>query len=151
MQTELYRSNEGRKPFLWSEGLQTGNESIDRQHQGIYEALLGVSLLLKLPDVRAGYWLGMVSRRVEEYVLTHFQEEERLMAVSGYPDLQAHRQEHLAFVEAFKGHQARIAQLATEAEKLAETTELLRFLNEWFDAEVMGRDRDFVQFLRNKK
>ncbi len=148
MQTELYHSNKVRQPFLWSEGLQSGNESVDRQHQEIYEALLGVSLLLKMPDVQAGYWLGMVSRRVEEYVLTHFQEEERLMARSGYPDIYAHHLAHREFVSAFKEHQTRIAQLATEAEKLAEAVELLRFLNEWFDEEVMGRDRDFVQFLK---
>ncbi|MEO5353760.1 MAG: hypothetical protein H7835_11200 [Magnetococcus sp. XQGC-1] len=151
MPTELYHANKGRRPFLWSEGLQTGDERVDRQHQEIYEALLGVSLLLKMPDVQAGYWLGMVRRRIEEYVLSHFHEEERLMARSGYPDIYAHQLAHRGFVDAFKEQQARIAQLATEAEKLAAAGELLRFLNEWFDEEVMGRDRDFVQFLKGGK
>ncbi|MEO5364411.1 MAG: hypothetical protein H7838_12410 [Magnetococcus sp. DMHC-8] len=147
----LYRSNTRQTLFVWREGLHIGHEPIDRQHQDIYEALLGVSLLLKMPDVNVGYWLGMVSRKVEEYVQTHFQEEERLMAVVGYPDLLAHRRTHQHFVETFQQHKDRIARLTTAEEKLAEAHGLMDLLNGWFDTEVLLHDRDLVDFINNRK
>ncbi|MBF0460581.1 MAG: hemerythrin domain-containing protein [Magnetococcales bacterium] len=146
----LYGSGTRKTPFLWTSGLYTGYDAIDRQHQEIYEALMGVSLLLEMPDVNFRYWLGMVGRKMEDYVITHFRDEEQLMAFVGYPDMQAHKIQHLNFIEAFKKHQTHMAQLTTDAERIEESKSLLKFLNDWFDMEVMSHDKDFADFIKNK-
>lgn len=150
-QVSLYRAETKRSPFLWREGLCTGHEAMDLQHQAMYEALLGASLLLKLPEVNVAYWLGMVGRKVEEYVLTHFKEEERLMAVMGYPGLQAHKQRHAEFIELFQEHQARITELKTEAERMESAHQLLHFLNDLFERDLLLYDKYFVDFVNQKK
>lgn len=150
-QVSLYRVETKRSPFLWREGLCTGHATIDRQHEALYEALLGVSLLLKMPDVNVAYWLDMVGRKIDEYVLTHFKEEERLMAVMSYPGLQAHKLQHTQFIEAFKKYQARITRLETETEQLETAYQLLDFLNDWFEQDVLLQDKDFVNFINQKK
>ena len=137
--------------FLWASGLYTGCDAIDHQHQDIYEALRGVSLLLKMPDVKPGYWLGLVSRKMEEYVFTHFKDEEQLMAAVGYPGLQTHKQHHAEFTEAFDKQQIEIMQLTTDAEKQEAAHNLLRFLDEWFGSEVMFYDKDCADFVAQQK
>ncbi|MBF0461533.1 MAG: hypothetical protein HQL87_09070 [Magnetococcales bacterium] len=148
---ELYQSDTKKTAFLWTESLRTGHDTIDRQHQEIYEALLGVSQLLNLPEVHVAYWLGLVQRKMEDYLLTHFQEEERLMVAVGYPDLEKHRLHHLDFIESFQKQKSAVLQLQTDAERLAGANRLLDFLHDWFNVEILSNDKDLAHFIQNKK
>ncbi|MBF0161831.1 MAG: hypothetical protein HQL88_06050 [Magnetococcales bacterium] len=136
--------------FLWDEALRTGNATIDQQHESLREALMGISRLLELPDVNVKYWLGLVSRTIDEYVLTHFITEEQLMATEQYPDLPTHKLRHMAFLAAFKAHQAQFARLQNDAEQMAAAKALLAFLNDWFTEEVLSSDKELALFIQNK-
>lgn len=143
----LYGPEAKKVPFLWTEALRMGHDTIDRQHQSLYESFQGVSQLLEMPDVNMKYWFGMVIRKTEEYVLTHFADEEQLMADLNYPDFHAHKLLHMEIVETLKKHQAMIKQLKTEEEKMAEARSLLEFLNEWLDSHVLVDDKKLVAFI----
>lgn len=143
----LYGTEAKKVPFLWTEALRMGHDTIDRQHQSLYEAFRGMSQLLEMPDVNIKYWFGMVMRKTEEYALTHFTDEEQLMADLNYPDFHAHKVLHMEIVETLKKHQAIIKQLETEAEKIVEARSLLQFLNEWLDSHILVDDKKLVAFV----
>ncbi|MEO5364410.1 MAG: hemerythrin domain-containing protein [Magnetococcus sp. DMHC-8] len=137
-------------PFLWSEELRTGHDAIDRQHQDLYASFRGVSQLLEVPEVNVKYWFGMVMRNTEEYVLTHFADEEQLMAERHYPDHHLHKGLHVEIVATLHKHQAVIKQLTTAAEQIAEARSLLDFLNDWLNTHVMVDDKNFVEFMNRE-
>jgi hemerythrin len=55
-------------------------------------------LLAATADRRARSEVGRLLTFLGDYVVTHFEAEERLMADSGYPESAAHRDEHRRFV-----------------------------------------------------
>ena len=144
----LYGPDTKQGAFLWTESLRTGHDTIDRQHQELYDSFRGVTQLLDMPDVNMKYWFGMVMRKTEEYVLTHFTDEEKLMAELRYPDLAQHRLQHQEIVEALKVRQMTFKLLQTEAEKMAEARVLLCFINDWLNDHVLVSDQALVDFIR---
>lgn len=143
----LYGPEVKQGPFLWSETLRTGHSTIDRQHQELYESFQGVSQLLEMPEVNMNYWFSMVIRKTNDYVLTHFTDEENLMSSAGYPDYHKHKLLHLEIIETLKQHQGTIKQLKTDAEKIVEARNLLKFLNEWLNTHVMVDDKAVAEFI----
>ncbi|MBF0401900.1 MAG: hemerythrin family protein [Magnetococcales bacterium] len=143
----LYNSGIQKRSFLWTESLRTGNETIDRQHQGIYESFRGISQLLEMPEVNINYWFSMVIRQTKDYVLTHFSDEERLLMETHYPEFQAHKLMHIEIIETLKRHQAAIKQLKTDEEKIVEARSLLQFFNEWLDTHILVEDTKYVAFM----
>ena len=143
----LYGSAIKRASFLWTEALRTGHETIDRQHQVLYESFQGITQLLEMPDVNLKYWFGLVLRKTEDYVLTHFADEEKLMTDLRYPNLPLHQRQHQEIVDALQKHQTVIAQLTTDAEKLAEARALLCFLDDWLNDHVLVSDKELVDFI----
>ncbi|MEO5340635.1 MAG: hemerythrin domain-containing protein [Magnetococcus sp. MYC-9] len=146
----LYGPEPGTAVFLWTRSLLTGHDSIDRQHQAIYTTLQGVANLLELPEVHIGYWLGMVVRALEEYVLTHFADEEQLMLDVGYPEYSQHALLHMQLTEDLKKHQAVIKRLTTQAEQFVEARSLLQFLNNWLNEHILEQDVRLVHFIHQK-
>ncbi|MBF0399134.1 MAG: hemerythrin family protein [Magnetococcales bacterium] len=147
----LYGSESVESSFMWTDALRTGHDDIDRQHQAMYTTFRGVANLLDDPDTHVRYWLGMVVRATEEYVVTHFEDEEQLMATHGYPDYHAHKLLHIKIVEDLKSHQANIKRLTTKAEELTEARNLLRFLGEWLNQHILEEDTKFVALMRTTK
>ncbi len=133
--------------FLWMDALRTGHDSIDRQHQDLYESFRGISQLLEDPDISMNYWFGMVMRKTDDYVLTHFADEEKLMVSVNYPDVHKHKLQHMEIIETLKRHQTTIKQLKTDGEKVAEARNLLQFLNDWLNTHVLEEDKALVAFI----
>ncbi|MBF0162593.1 MAG: hemerythrin family protein [Magnetococcales bacterium] len=147
----LYGPEPTKQPvFLWSDALRTGHDAIDRQHQAMYTTFQGVSSLLEMPEIPVSYWLSMALRATEEYVLTHFADEEQLMAESHYPAWQQHKQLHRQIVEDLQHHHATIKRLTTHEEKHAEAQSLLHFLSAWLNQHILEEDVKLVAFLKGQ-
>ena len=147
----LYGPETKQLPFLWTEALRTGHDTIDRQHQALYESFRGVSLLLDMPNVNMNYWFGMVVRNTEEYALTHFSDEEQLMVDVKYPDAHKHKLLHMEIVEELKKHQKVFKQLKSDSEKNVGARSLLQFLNDWLNTHVLVDDKQLVEFINKSK
>jgi hemerythrin len=81
----------------WRDSLAIGVEAIDNQHK---ELLLRFDRLLNA--CHAGQGIEELKRLqvfLEEYVHTHFNDEEALQRLHHYPAYEAHRSEHLYFIE----------------------------------------------------
>lgn len=84
----------------WRESLSIGVEAIDNQHK---ELLLRFDKLLNAcQDGRGIDELKGLQLFLEEYVHTHFNDEEALQKLHRFPDYEAHRAEHVYFIEQLK-------------------------------------------------
>ena len=81
----------------WSDEYSVGVKQIDDQHKNL------VDLINRLFDAmslgKGKEVLGGVFDELKKYTIIHFQTEERLMVVYGYPDYEAHKKSHEDLVQ----------------------------------------------------
>ena len=93
----------------WTTDLATGSAEIDHQHKTIFFRINEMLDACKQGKGRAK--VESLIKFLEEYILTHFGEEERFMKKHGYPEYAAHKALH----EEFKAQLAELKkQVATE-------------------------------------
>ncbi len=81
----------------WRESLSIGIAAIDNQHK---ELLLRFDRLLNACQTGQGIdELIKLQAFLDEYVHTHFNDEEALQRLHRYPAYETHRAEHLYFIE----------------------------------------------------
>lgn len=107
--------------LLWRTDYQCGNAAIDQEHRLLF------SLANSLLDQFAQPQLHMQSvtttlDRLQQHVLTHFQNEEALLKDKGYPDLDEHCRQHAKLIDQW---QTLRAQLDSEGATLGEIIEYL--------------------------
>lgn len=81
----------------WRDSLAIGVEAIDNQHK---ELLVRFDRLLEA--CQAGHGIDELKKLqgfLDEYVRTHFNDEEALQKLYRYPDYESHRAEHQYFIE----------------------------------------------------
>jgi hemerythrin len=85
---------------------------------------------------------GMIINRLVSYTVTHFSDEESLMATYDYPETTIHKAEHYRFVkqvrELQKQHESGVAILSLE---------IMMFLKEWLMRHIQGDDKKYGVFL----
>ena len=94
--------------YVWNDTLETGNQVIDNQHHQLFEALNSL-----VDAYTAGEGEAELIRILEflnDYVVKHFADEERMMTRSRYPDFDVHRQYHEAFKNAVRQYAQRLEQ-----------------------------------------
>lgn len=122
--------------------LRTGIATVDSQHltllaklQAIQEHLMGGQ---NPPDAHHDALF------LAEYALEHFADEERLMVEAGYPDLDAHREEHRRFSEWTEVLKKRLA-LGGDHRSILEEVHLE--LSEWLVGHIRTSDREMARHL----
>jgi len=131
-------------PLLeWDSRYSVNIREIDRQHETLF------GLVNRLYDaMREGKGrsvLGGVLDELVAYTAYHFQTEEKLFRVHGYPDAAAHKAEHDALAA-----EARTFAKRFEAQEILVTTELLTFLRDWLNHHIVGSDKRYMEFLHEK-
>ncbi len=134
---------------MWKEKYRIGVKEIDEQHQELFNR---VSDFIK--TVRSeGEWedkLEKVKETLEfmkEYVVTHFDSEERFQEKIDYPYMDEHKQVH----ERFKGE---VQKFADRFEEEGYDEELLQEfsgkLMTWLIYHVAGDDQKIGEFVENQ-
>ena len=80
----------------WRDDLLTGVREIDEQHRELF-ARFG-ALLNACNEGKGNEEVLRLFTFLDEYVVSHFSAEERIMRSCGYPDYPEHRQQHQKFV-----------------------------------------------------
>jgi hemerythrin-like metal-binding protein len=84
---------------MWKEGYRLGVETIDNQHQQLFEMV--DNLLRVIDDSKHGDYKKECADAVSflyDYTVKHFQFEEGYQASIGYADIEAHKLQHKRFV-----------------------------------------------------
>jgi hemerythrin-like metal-binding protein len=128
-------------PAQWKPEYSIGIERIDQQHQKLVKLLrtLQNSVAADEPE----QVLGAIIRELVEYTQTHFADEEKLMELIGYKNLDYHKSLHQDMIKEIKS-------ILIEMKKGAEpdATKLTEFLEGWLVDHIQKEDKQIGQALK---
>ncbi len=127
----------------WTEDLATGSSEIDRQHKELFNR---VNALLEA--CRQGKGKAEVSKVVQfldDYVTTHFSEEEKYMRKYDYPTYATHKAQHLEFIENFSELKRQIEKEGAGVHLLVKTNHMIV---QWLINHISKVDRALGTFLK---
>jgi hemerythrin len=126
----------------WRESLAIGVVEIDDQHKELLRRFDG--LLRACKAGKGTEELNNLQTFLADYVITHFSDEEGLQRRHAYPGYEAHRIQHLYFIEQIK-------KLRTETEKegisLHHVVETNNLLLKWLITHISVVDKELGKFL----
>jgi hemerythrin len=126
---------------IWRDEYEIGVPVIDAQHQGLFQLVNELHEAMMLGQGKD--LMGTVLDRLIQYARTHFRDEEEVMAKAGYPDLEAHRNEHEAF-----SRQVFDLQRDFRAGNVTISLKVVGFLVDWLENHIKQRDQEFAPYLR---
>lgn len=131
--------------IIWTEDLATGVPLIDHQHKELFMRVN--DLLEACHQGKAKDRVNQIVRFLENYVVTHFAEEERHMVASKYHGYAAHKAMHREFIESFGQLKKRI-----ETDEIGLTTVIStnKLVVDWLTNHIRKVDRELGTFLRDK-
>jgi hemerythrin len=118
-------------------------KKFDDQHQELVRLINELHAAMKAGHGRDG--LAKLLGALAEYTKVHFSVEEALMASYGYPKLETHRLEHVAFNKRVADFQRQFA-----AGEAAMTIDVLEFLRGWLIDHILKADREYGPFFAGK-
>ena len=123
----------------WSDELSVGIDEIDAQHK----VLVGlINEMHEAIEQRHGSEVvESILTRLAEYTRIHFAVEESLMRLLGYPDFEAHREEHRALIMQVNDLRRKV-----ETGKTAIGFELMHFLKLWLTKHIMESDQEYARY-----
>jgi hemerythrin len=124
--------------YVFKDEFRTGIESIDREHQKLFEiADKAYETLMDdfIPD-KYDYIVGILNE-LTEYATIHFQHEEEYMMSIRYKKLISHKAQHVEFMDRISSYS-----LDEVDEKQKDVIlELLDFLNDWLIHHILENDK----------
>ncbi len=126
--------------FQWNASYSVKVNAMDAQHKQLFVIIH--ELYIAMRSGRGKEVAGGVLRRLIDYTVKHFTEEEKLMEKHAYPQLAQHRVEHKALIDkvvAFKKD--------FDAGGASITPELMTFLQKWLTDHIQSVDQKYGDFL----
>jgi len=122
--------------FQWCDDYSVKVPSIDAQHQKLVEMLN--ELHDDMTSGKGADRLGVLLEGLVEYTVKHFAYEEQLFAQHGYPQAQAHIEEHQRLVSQVADFKQKF-----EAGQAHINMQLMKFLKDWLIKHILGSDKAY--------
>ena len=132
--------------MLWKPEYALDVEPIDSQHKELFRRLERLGNAVRQGEAQGR--LRETMNFLTAYVDWHFDDEQKLMRKSGYPDLDAHQKLHQGFQkELADSRHGMFAEGFTEFQ----AADLLERLNDWLVKHILGEDQKVKVFLEGKE
>ena len=138
----------GREMFVFADRFRTGIEFVDDEHRKLFEIMAEANELIRADFLHDKYDRIMhILEELEEYTRHHFADEEEYMEQIGYPELEAQKRAHAAFVE-------RLVEIdfndieAMDNNQQAYLTELMDFLVGWLTNHILKADMKIGEYVK---
>jgi hemerythrin len=131
--------------IVWKDDFAIDNGVIDEDHQFLIDHINTIIALLNglapVDDI-----IGTI-RHLRIFAELHFQREERLQALAGYPAQEAHRAEHRQLLAQLDGI---LSQIATPSEDVAKAgyARIKSFMYRWILGHIIESDGKIRPFLK---
>jgi hemerythrin len=125
----------------WSTDYSVGVNSIDKQHQILFDMLNNLHDAMKTG--KGSKLAPTILKNLVQYTREHFANEEKLMSQAAYADFAGHKAEH----DKLTGEVLQIVQ-DSEAGKLVLSMKLQDFLRNWLQAHILGSDKKYTASLQ---
>ena len=130
--------------YEWCDMLETGIPVVDEQHNAVLRMLNDLHERLDLGKGKEE--IGRAMDSLMSYTTNHHETEEKLMQEQGFPELPAHRSEHLAL----RQNAAFFQECWMKTPDSVCSMELVRLFREWFIYHIKNTDFRYVEFLKVK-
>ena len=124
----------------WTSEMSVGRANLDEHHRMIIDGLNRVYPLLGTTGRDAE--IREILDTVEDFVLIHFSEEERIMREVGYPGWRQHKIQH-------DGMSDLVFRLKADLEhgRLPDAEQVFKMLHDWLIRHILGEDRKYMPYL----
>lgn len=129
--------------ITWSDTLSVKVKQFDDQHKKLVDMVN--QLFDAMKTGKGNQVMGDILKQLIAYTQTHFAAEERLLKQYGYPDFEAHKNEHNALVM-----QVLDLQKQFQEGKPVLTQNIMTFLRDWLSRHIQGDDKKYGVFLNGK-
>lgn len=133
--------------FKWKDMYSCNIESIDIQHKKLFELGSKLYVILISKDGLDHYdELIQILEELKEYTVYHFKCEEELMEKYNYEDLEAHREEHDAFI----GKIIELEGQDIDSKQSKVSLEMIEFIANWIEGHILKTDFKYKEYLSEK-
>ena len=141
-------STEVEDPFAFTDKYKTGIELVDDEHAHLFEIIRDTNDLIHAELLHDKYdEIMRLLAELKNYTEFHFHDEEMLMERIHYPQLEAQKRAHSAFV-------GRLVEIdLSELDDMDNNQQeylldLIQFLLGWLSNHILGADKKIGQFMR---
>lgn len=131
--------------ICWTEDLSVGVNMIDEQHKELFQRI--DALVQAMSSGKGKIEVENTIKFLENYVVTHFGAEERLMVQKSYPRYEEHKAQHVAFTAAFQALKKEIDQSVT---KTVAVVQVHKKVIDWLKVHIGLHDKALGQFVNEK-
>jgi len=134
---------------LWDQKLSVGIKEIDDRHR----QLLGMlnKLRIAMTEGQGKAEIGKMIVFLEDYVVTHFNEEEQIMEQHQYPYVNEHKQAHQVFIKELAELKEKLRVLDSHGNSTTNLAVYLeRRLSDWFIDHIGSKDRKLASFMSSR-
>ena len=129
----------------WQAAYSVGNAVLDAQHRKLLLLCQTAAACLESDRRGATERLRDVLNDMAIYAREHFRTEEQILMEAGYPLLEFHKAEHLAY-------EARLGELLAEAAAgHVEGSAIAIYLAQWWHEHILCSDKQYEQFMRTPR
>jgi hemerythrin len=128
---------------FWSDNYSVHDVEIDKQHQHILSLVNALSTAAASGE--GANQADLLLMHLLRYIERHFRAEERLMELLGYPDLNAHTEQHLSCTRRLRA--LRDAVRAGEIKVL----ECVPSIEKWLHDHLLGSDQQYSAWVARDK
>ena len=126
--------------FLWRNDYSVQVEEMDTQHQEMFQAANDLYEIFQNDPNKDS--LNDALDFLIRYTEVHFREEEKLMKLKKFPELEAHQKKHAYLIEQIKLYQTRFC-----TGEMKSGNELIDFLKDWIVNHILREDRQYGQWI----
>ncbi len=132
------------KMIIWQEKYSVGIDLLDRQHQQIIDLINCLFSVRATVDARA--MVIQTFKDLVRYTEIHFENEEELMQLHHYADIENHKAVHRKMIT-----QTRKIQKESQETGGDFSLETIAFLKEWWLGHIMTIDRKYIPCLTTEQ
>lgn len=131
--------------LTWKDDLLVGNEKIDEQHKELFDMVNRLADASKTGKSKEE--IGNLINFLGNYVVEHFSAEEAIQQSNGYPDFDAHKAKHEAFIKQFLDVKAKIEAEGINIKYIIQVNQIIA---DWLITHVSKVDKELGIYLRSK-
>jgi hemerythrin len=129
--------------FEWNEDFATGTAEIDNQHKEIFN--LFNTLLEAMDEGKGKKEIDRIVKFLEQYIKTHFHNEEKFMLERAYDGYLRQRAEHTQFIKCFYRLKIELIRCGTTLHLVVQTAQQL---GNWLADHIKIEDKRMAAVLR---
>ena len=135
-------------PFTFTEKYHTGIDLVDNEHRRLFEIIHDTNDLIHAELLHDKYdEIMRLLAELKDYTEVHFHDEEALMERIHYPELDAQKRAHTAFVERLV--EIDLSELDDMDDNQQEyLIDLIQFLAGWLINHILGSDKKIGEYMR---